>query len=556
MVVLEDPARDFGVTHLRPLSSRPVSTVAANDFLHANGTRIGSFEPSAGVRFSRGWRRLLERWRDPRFVAEAAILLAIVVIGIGFRLHFASFLDPFEDGYQNWWISANLASTGQYWDRHSMMTQGNWLPLFHFAAAGVLELAGLYNMVAVKAINIVLSSLTALLVFAIARRDGPIAGLAATSFFSFTFIDIVVSGWATAESLATVLVLLAYAAIFHFHGLGNKRYWIAAAALALATLTRYEAWLIVGLLVLFVLIRKDAERTMRLVTVIPSIAVMGAFFLYALQWGFLPAIVVAQTSTDIRYQLAIGTQPNPGDLLSRWWTGYLLMLPVVLPVGAAYAVRQFRRDFGSWVVLSLWGFIVFYSALRFGNPSFRYVMISVPFLSIFTARGLGIVVGRIVAYRHRMASAIRITPAFALVFVVLFAAGSLLPSTVLFWTDGFASSGPMVPLEHAGLFVQSLPQDPSRILLSESPIAAYFSGYQPDRILGSRWLSDNRSAALSYMKANVQYIVYMGVPYYRLRILFPELQKGTSTPDFQLLYDAGGLQLGTHAVYVYRVVYG
>jgi len=497
----------------------------------------------------------VERWHDPRFVAEAAILLAIVVIGICLRLHFASFLDPFEDGYQNWWISANLGSTGQYWDRHSMMTQGNWLPLFHFGAAGVLELAGLYSMVALKATNIVLSSLTALLVYVIARRDGPIVGLAATSFFSFSFIDIVVSGWATAESLATFLVLLGYAAVFHLDGRGNKRYWIAGAALALATLTRYEVWLIVGLLVAFLLIRKDAERKMRLLAVIPSIAVMGAYFLYALQWGFLPSIVVAQTSTDIRYQVAIGAQPNVGDLLSRWWTGYLLMLPVVLPVGAAYAVRQLRQDFGSWVVLSLWGFIVLYSALRYGNPSFRYVMISVPFLSIFTAKGLEVVVRHIVSYRRRITSEIRITPAFALAFVVVLAGGSLLPSTVQFWTDGFASSQPMVPLEHAGLFVQSLPQDPSRILLSESPIAAYFSGYQPDRILGSRWLPDARSSALSYMKANVQYIVYMGVPYYRLRTLFPELQSGTSTPDFQLLYDAGGLQLGTHAVYVYRVVY-
>src|SRR5206468_11578407 len=66
-------------------------------------------------------------------------LLAIIGFSAIIRFHFSGFLDPFEDGYQNWWISANLASTGQYWDRHSMMTQGNWLPLYHFSGAGRSE---------------------------------------------------------------------------------------------------------------------------------------------------------------------------------------------------------------------------------------------------------------------------------------------------------------------------------------------------------------------------------------------------------------------------------
>jgi hypothetical protein len=45
----------------------------------------------------------------------------------------------------------------------------------------------------------------------------------------------------------------------------------------------------------------------------------------------------------------------------------------------------------------------------------------------------------------------------------------------------------------------------------------------------------------------------MGVPYYKLRVLFPELQNGASTADFQLLYDAGGQRAGTHAVFVYGI---
>src|SRR3989441_3342516 len=133
----------------------------------------------------------LGRIWEPRTLVLGLVLALIIGGGAIIRFHFAAFLDPFEDGYQNWWISANLVSTDQYWDRHSMMTQGNWLPLYHFFAAGVLKLAGLRSINALKAANVVLSSSTAVLVFLIARREGPTVVLAASAFFSFSFIDIV-----------------------------------------------------------------------------------------------------------------------------------------------------------------------------------------------------------------------------------------------------------------------------------------------------------------------------------------------------------------------------
>src|SRR2546430_3667091 len=290
-----------------------------------------------GERLALRWlKATLGRIWEPRTLVLGLVLAVIIGGGAIIRFHFAAFLDPFEDGYQNWWISANLVSTGQYWDRHSMMTQGNWLPLYHFVSAGVLEFAGLHNMEALKATNIIISSLTSLLVFLIARREGPTVSLAASAFFSFSFIDIVVSGWATAESLATFLVLLGYGGLFSFQELGDKRYWVAGAALTLATLTRYEVWLIVGLLVLCLLLRKDTHRTMRLLAVTPAIAVMGAYFVYALHWGFLPSIIVAQTSTDIRYQIEGGTQPSAGNPLRRWWAAYWRMVPVGPPVADAH----------------------------------------------------------------------------------------------------------------------------------------------------------------------------------------------------------------------------
>src|SRR5436309_14307255 len=112
-------------------------------------------------------------------------LLAIIGFSAIIRFHSSAFLDPFEDGYQNWWISANLASTGQYWDRHSMMTQGNWLPLYHFSGAGLLEIVGLMSMEALMSANVALSSLTSVVVCLIDRKRDPSVGLGGGSLYSF-----------------------------------------------------------------------------------------------------------------------------------------------------------------------------------------------------------------------------------------------------------------------------------------------------------------------------------------------------------------------------------
>lgn len=500
------------------------------------------------------FRSALAGIRDVRLLTVHALAAAAIFIGLALRLHFSGFLDPFEDGYQNWWISSNLLATGQYWDRHSMMTQGNWLPLYHFFATAVLWIGGWHNFEAMKVANIILSTLTAVLVFQVGKRQGLSIGLAAVTFFALNFVDIVVSGWATAESLATFLVFLGYAAYFHFDRTKRGNRWIAAAALGFAVMTRYEAWLAVALMLLFGLIRLREERRQLLWVVAPGVTIAAAYAIYASQWGFLPAIVVNQTSTDLRYQVSVGTQPSPLTILARWWDGYFSFFPVVLLLGGTYAALRARDDVGSWIVFSLWAFILAYAALRFGNPSYRYVMISVPFLSLHAAAGVQRLVRRILSRPSVGTRSRDRLPAAVVAAVAVLGAGTMLPSAAAFWDSGFASSQYMVPLQRAGDFVSDLRLPEGKILLSESPIAAYYSGYPPDRILGSRWLPEDRAEALSFLKDRVAYIVYMGVPYYKLRALFPELQNGTSTPDFRLLYDAGGQEIGAHAVYVYGVL--
>jgi len=481
---------------------------------------------------------------------------AILATGILLRFHYAAFLDPFEDGYQNWWISSNLLTTGQYWDRHSMMTNGNWLPLYHFFGAGVLLLAGPRNFAALKSASIALSAATAGLVFLASRKQSLFAAFAGMTFFSLNFIDVVISGWTTAESLGTFLVFLAYVSLFWFQGSRPRNRWIAAIALALAVMTRYEAWVVATLFVVHALVRKAGGPSRRelFLVCIPALAFMTAYFIYSLQWGFLPEIVVRQTSTDVRYQLSVGTQKPALEILSRWWWNYLAYFPAVLLVGGGYTLSRIRKDVGSWIVVALWGFVLFYTVLQWGNPSYRYVMLTVPLLSLYAAMAFDKGIRLLQSRSHLRFLQRKFTLPVTLAATIVLASATMLPSAASCWDSGFSTSQYMVPLKRAGEFVSTLPIVQGKILISESPIAAYYSTYPPDRVLGSRWLPDSRVEALHFLKENVAYVVYMGVPYYKMRLLFPDLQNGTSTPDFEFLFDAGGREIGTHAVFVYRVI--
>ncbi len=519
--------------------------------------RAQTVEPHAGAAHFVGRLRQVfgAAWR-PAFAWKTGLFIAIAVGGILLRLRYSGFLETFEDPYQNWWISANTLQTGRYLDPFSMMTHGNWLPLYHFFGAGLLAIAGLRNFEALKLGNIAISTVTATLVFAVGRRRSSFAGFAALAFFSFNLIDIAVSGEATAEELAAFLVFLSYAFTFVLQDSVRWSLAIAATALLFATMTRYEAWLAVILLVAYALVSqpKAPSRKALLLVASPAILFMIAYFTYALQWGFLPELVVRQTSTDIQYQLSVGTQRSPIQILYLWWAAYVSFFPLVFAIGGLYAAWTSRREFASWIIISLWGFTVVYTVLQFGNPSFRYVLLTVPFLSLMAASGLeGLVRHFVGAGNPKVAVKQRATWYVAAVGAIVIV-GTMLPAPAAYWQSGFPSSRYMEPLVNAGLFLSNRPLPAGKILLTESPISAYYSGYPPDRMLGSRYLAASRSAALAFIEQNVAYVVYVGVPYYTLRTLFPELQNGTSTPNFLLLYDAGGPQVGWHAVYVYAVV--
>ena len=149
------------------------------------------------------YRTSLRTWTlNWRMIAAFGFVAGLVLASVAFRLSWDRFLDPFEDGYQNWWTASALLETGTYSDRFSQMTRGNWLPGYTFFAAGLIALFGIHIMPLMKAANILFSLGTTGIIYLLARPRGRLtAGLAAI-LFVLNPADIVISSFATPEALA------------------------------------------------------------------------------------------------------------------------------------------------------------------------------------------------------------------------------------------------------------------------------------------------------------------------------------------------------------------
>jgi len=92
------------------------------------------------------------------------------------------------------------------------------------------------------------------------------------------------------------------------------------------------------------------------------------------------------------------------------------------------------------------------------------------------------------------------------------------------------------------------------MLITDSPVVAYYSHRQPADIAGSQVLPPDRELAVSWMKTNgVNALVLEGISYYRATSLFPDLASGQASPPFGPLGEQAHYQVaGGKPVFAYR----
>ncbi len=476
---------------------------------------------------------------------------AVLALAAFLRIRRISGLDIFEDGYHHWWIGAHLAETGAHLDPMSRMTDGNWLPGYYPLAASAFALGGWGALDALRGVSLLASLGTLLLVYGMARSGGRVAALFAALFFALVVQDALIGSMALPESLTVFSVLLCVYLLFLAKRPSTRVRYVAAALLLLLAVTlRYEAWLVAVLLPAYGWIERRSESRALLLVTLPAWGFALAWVAVLQPLGGLPAIVFGQTAREAQNQIALGNEPATpwGRLWWFWFDNYAVGLLPLFVLGPAHMVLRQRREFGTWVSLALFAGVSAMVAGGLGTGSYRYAAIAVPFVAAGAGRMAATLLRRVphVPGRAPMVAA-------GVLAVLLVAASLANTAWITPRLDGVGQLN--APLERAGEWVSQQPWPAGKSLLSDSPISTYFAHVDPAHAWSSWWLPDNRTAALQVLRSEYAYVIFVNVSYYPLRQLFPELQRGTDTPDFQLAHDPNGWeqQYGAKQVFVYAV---
>jgi hypothetical protein len=467
-----------------------------------------------------------------RLAAPAAALLGLCGLLL---LVAAQVQEPFEDGYGHWLIAANLASTGRLHDPLFGM-EDTWLPGYHVLAAAVLHLFGLWQLGALKALGALLGLATLACVYCIApnARQGRLAVilLVLNPVFLFT------SGSAVVEPLMTALLVgAALAAV-------RNRMRLAALLAVLAALTATKAWIWIVAAIGFVVVeqihslinRRSKRFAPAAAWALPAVAV-----LLFLQLGFAPAShSIARGSVEVFSATARGSIPNTAsarvfELATTFGLAALPLFALGL-VGFVWAARRPEVAGGTAALrflhvpaLVYLGAVVGLVAVGTYTGSHRYLYPALPSLALLAAAAL-----------DRQPALARIGAA---------AAGALLAVAFLPTFMSFAA-------DNTGLVAAGrAAAGSSDMLITDSPVVAFYSGRQPAQIAGSRVLPNDRQQAIAWMGTHrVGAVVLEGISYYRATSLFPDLAVGHATPPFAPLGEQAQYQIsGGKPVYAYRI---
>jgi hypothetical protein len=93
------------------------------------------------------------------------------------------------------------------------------------------------------------------------------------------------------------------------------------------------------------------------------------------------------------------------------------------------------------------------------------------------------------------------------------------------------------------------------VLVTDSPVAAYYSGKLPSDLAGSQKLPIDRKDAIDWLRTNgVTELVLENISYYRATQVFPDLAAGRSTHPFESLGDQKRYQVASgKQVFAYRL---
>jgi len=312
---------------------------------------------------------------------------------------------------------------------------------------------------------------------------------------------------------------------------------VAAMLAALAAVTSTKAWIWIAAVVAFAVVELVRSRASTRSRAAVAYAIPALAVLVVLQLAFAPAShSVARGTIEVMSATARGSVAGSGvaRLLQLGGTFGLAALPLFVfgVVGGAIAVRTH--------VTAAWRYIyvpaAVYLAAVFGlvglgvyTGSHRYLYPALPALALLAAAAL-----------DRYSATVRLATAgatalLAVAFLPVFASfGSL--------NDGLIAAG------------RATSGSPG-VLLTDSPVVAYYSGKQPASITGSRSLPQDQASAVAWLRTqDVTTLALEDIGYYRATLVFPDLARGHASAPFLSVGHQKSYQVSAgKPVYVYRL---
>ncbi|HVD46774.1 MAG TPA: glycosyltransferase [Candidatus Limnocylindria bacterium] len=441
--------------------------------------------------------------------------------------------EPFEDGYGHWMIAANLASTGHLNDPLFGM-QDTWLPGYHVLAAAVLKVFGLWSLSGLKALGALIGLTTLACVYALSpsRRQGRLAVglLALNPVFLFT------SGSAVAEPLLTAFLTAgALAAV-------RGRMKLAALLAALACVTATKAWIWIGAAVVFAAVEQITNRF--------PLSSREKGFSWQRPWQ-QPVFAWALPAIGLLVFLQLGFAPATNSLTRGSIEVASAAARGSLPAGATERLLELAGNFGlAALPLFALGLVGLVAALRRAStPGERATVrfLHVP-AAVYLAAVFGLVTIGAYSGSHRylypalpalaLLAAATLDRHLVVVRTAAVAAGGMLAVAFVPVFAGFAADN--AGLVAAGRAASGIPG----VLVTDSPVAAFYSGKLPSEIAGSQTLPAGRTEAIAWLRTNgVTELVLENISYYRATVVFPDLASGGVNPPFGLLGDQANYQV-------------
>ncbi len=464
-------------------------------------------------------------------LGKNALILALIVFLVAlvirsWHVTLVNYLDHNGDSYHHWLTSYLTATHGYvHTDFKGSTINVAWLPLYHYIIAVLMNMFNVYDLRVQHGLNILLGSLTCVVVFVLARNSGsPEIGFGAGLALAVQpwFVDVTTLG-VTEVPAVFLLVLGIYLFV-------QKKVSLSAIPIALAMFIRYEAWIFALAFLTVGLVQRRSIKQLIIYAIICASVVVSWSLNSWTQTGHFLQWYSNQAATirwDHLFTTGIGTVPEYLETLFEVTSGMFLL-------GLAVGLLKKDRSTRLLVLLELTYLLAI--ILQSFKGSIPYQVRFLSYLFPLTAALSANVVGFLSALIKRCSIRNMLT-FFILATIVVSPAYNqywiLAPTTDQTKLDRHVAAELV-----AGQLLNKTYVDGN--VLCDSPTIIYHSHMDPAKFYSTsslEWYSQrwNKSDLVTWIRdQDVRYLVWQNVSYSASWWMFPELSNGN---EFQIFFD-------------------